>query len=1049
MNGQDSRPNPVANWPSILLAFAVAGNLLWIQKPLKSFRPAETLTAEHPTMGRQDVDAMLWQDPYEALFTHRLNSARAGAAHDEYRLQGGLASLISELNRPGGNLIVLPVVVTGSPYQEGKEWRITARYAVISALGSCGYLPEDREHVGFFSIPWHTKAGIQGELKQSSGNQKEVKVEGEGRIDIPYELFTLGDPAGGNDGPDGKKCVLVLWLMEEPFSDYPLYRLNYLFKDLRQGWKGGLSFDLIGPLSSDTLMAMVNELSNGKKSLDLNDLTIFSPYATAADFLIDDKDNRGPAICSACINPRASIKTRFEESGIRFVNLTCTDDQLVVELIDELARRGVDLDRGNDKVVLVCEWDTSYGRAWPKTIKKVLDLRRSLLGIHPGESMDHQFLVRTYLRGVDGMVIQKDSPKSIMEASDDSKGEEINQVTDKMERPEGTGQKDYIQRLGNHLAFLESKNGRIRAIGIFSGDVYDKLLLLQSLRQRFGEALFFTSDFDTRISHSSQLDWTRNLIVASSFGLSLRDDLQRGIPPFRSSYQTATFFAVLNALEGPIKDLALRPKVFEIGRTTGVDLTVPPAIDSSGKNLERLHHSPADDAWAQAKMPTQHPFIERVVPWSDILLVLASISAFMVMLGWFFRPVRDYFMEKVKSLVLLKAGNWLSFVWCWSTLLGTLAFVFLIVSSHGSPDGEPVFLMEGVSIWPSTVARFVALCLSVIFLQRCWKNLVKNEKEIFTAIMNNPERKNTEERISGLRRWLRLALLHRAEASISKWRSECSDVSDGHPVSMEWIWNKYTRLGSLWMRSTRFVPITMLYFSIGIIIFCLFGIPFRPFRGELSGIVDQVVLSLTVIAQVLLTFFVVDITHLSSCLIKHVAAPTVWNEETLKKWSDTKGIPPDYLDEWLDVKFIAAHTHVVARFIYYPFIVLLIMILARFSLFDRFPWTWPLVIVFTLNLTFALYCAALLHTTAAEAKAKSLSFLGDKLCCLWKDKDKSGKGQMVHGGLIKQIEHLIHEIEVNRQGAFVPLWENPVLRAFLMPFGGVGVLAMVEYFTRM
>ncbi|MCR4290212.1 MAG: hypothetical protein NUV86_08125, partial [Candidatus Scalindua sp.] len=39
---------------------------------------------------------------------------------------------------------------------------------------------------------------------------------------------------------------------------------------------------------------------------------------------------------------------------------------------------------------------------------------------------------------------------------------------------------------------------------------------------------------------------------------------------------------------------------------------------------------------------------------------------------------------------------------------------------------------------------------------------------------------------------------------------------------------------------------------------------------------------------------------------------------------------------------------------------------------------------------------------------------------------------------VRLITYAIDEIEKNNKGAFCPLHKNPVLPAFLMPFGGVG-----------
>ena len=47
----------------------------------------------------------------------------------------------------------------------------------------------------------------------------------------------------------------------------------------------------------------------------------------------------------------------------------------------------------------------------------------------------------------------------------------------------------------------------------------------------------------------TQKDWSRNLIVVSSFGLTLDRILQKSTLPFRDTYQTAIYLATLMALE--------------------------------------------------------------------------------------------------------------------------------------------------------------------------------------------------------------------------------------------------------------------------------------------------------------------------------------------------------------------------------------------------------------------------------------------------------------------------------------------------------------------
>jgi hypothetical protein len=82
---------------------------------------------------------------------------------------------------------------------------------------------------------------------------------------------------------------------------------------------------------------------------------------------------------------------------------------------------------------------------------------------------------------------------------------------------------------------LRREKRRIEAIGVLGSDVTDKLVLLRVLRRQFLQALFFTTDYDAPLRRAAELAWTRNLIVASSFGPVLHQSIQREIPAFHSS----------------------------------------------------------------------------------------------------------------------------------------------------------------------------------------------------------------------------------------------------------------------------------------------------------------------------------------------------------------------------------------------------------------------------------------------------------------------------------------------------------------------------------
>src|SRR5262249_10197722 len=115
-----------------------------------------------------------------------------------------------------------------------------------------------------------------------------------------------------------------------------------------------------------------------------------------------------------------------------------------------------------------------------------------------------------------------------------------------------------------------ASGGGMLAVGVLGSDVYDKLPVLQALRPLLPTAWFFTTDLDALLLHPTAQKLTRNLLVAASFGLQLRPEVQGEIPPFRSSYQTAAFLATRVAIhsnEAPRWAWLRPPLLFEIGNS--------------------------------------------------------------------------------------------------------------------------------------------------------------------------------------------------------------------------------------------------------------------------------------------------------------------------------------------------------------------------------------------------------------------------------------------------------------------------------------------------
>jgi hypothetical protein len=109
------------------------------------------------------------------------------------------------------------------------------------------------------------------------------------------------------------------------------------------------------------------------------------------------------------------------------------------------------------------------------------------------------------------------------------------------------------------------------------------------------------------------------------------------------------------------------------------------------------------------------------------------------------------------------------------------------------------------------------------------------------------------------------------------------------------------------------------------------------------------------------------------------------------------------------------------------------MVAARNDYFDN--WNYPLLLIlaWSLNILLALTGALLLYRSAIKAKVAMLAGLRRQMVqALGTGKDYDVR--------VKQIQYVIDEVEANEQGAFVPLYQQPVIESSLY-----GIVALLQY----
>ncbi|MEO8048051.1 MAG: hypothetical protein ABI684_12260, partial [Nitrospirota bacterium] len=873
----------------IMMVVLLAAGVLVKNVPLESARPTDAERVKFVAASQQDVEARLWQDPFAAVEKHKKSSnqdvASTGKASPDPHPPDRLHSRITDQH---GKMTVVAVSVFGGPYAEDAESRRRSRFAVISALGFHAYYPENAEALGYFRLG----------PSEPKSNASEPTYDD----DVPYEWFGRGDKS---------RSVLVLWLKDEKLSAKPLTTLRDLFDKLTptQPDTGdpskheGLNVKLIGPSGSWRLVDLVRESTGpNQKSLASHrggTLEVFSPSATISNCdlptSVDKESARGSWGCFMQSTP----PPQNEPQSPPIIRTTGTDDVLATALLWELWQRGINRDawvkkdpgerKCDDGLVLIGERDTEYGRTLSRYLKDGFSDRCGVKPdgkhemLHPDKHTLPLVRTFTYLRGLDGVL--SDNDKSGGKAPPKGDGSKSNDLRAQLEdappeHAEGRSQFDYLRRLADEIDRLDqdenfAENG-VKAIGLVGSDLYDKLLILQALRSRFKDKIFFTTDLDARYLHADQNDWARNLVVASNFGLSLRPALQHSTLPFRDSYQTSTYLATLMALKDSPFDWTekmkdwLRPQIFEIGRTEAVHLASPSADDltkwiegqNSDGNAPSAENKECGVDWTQCaniepdrttrSLIREHPWaISFMVCFGLLLFTLANrrVNETLRNAVGASSPERKRAWAKIGPVVIIVAV----------VVSIILAVYYLMRNSLAQGVGEPFLWFEGISVWPSLVIRSVGL-LTMLGLWYAFLKMIQQQEKPdmdYEIALPKPRKLNR----SKMSAWLNgphLTLALFDTEGHAEARSAIKEETTGKKIiDVITLWQNYLRATS-WREMAGWVMVSLL---IGLIlIIATFKVldskPSFPHRGVLVANLHQILVPFNALVLWLAIFWV-------------------------------------------------------------------------------------------------------------------------------------------------------------------------------------------------
>jgi hypothetical protein len=1083
--------------PGVLLVLTALCTGLFIAPSFESARPRSPALPYDPvrTVGR--ASGLITFDPLEQAY-EELGSPDAkpwSTARPEECARFSMAALARGLvagatfagdaNRDERVLVLLESV-RGGGLSEDHERRLRGRYATAAALVREGLFPRQSKRLNLLWLA--CEPDVEGQPKRAFADPVNA-----GAL-VPYEYFDRGD---GSASPYPR--VAVCWVDEAAIERDPLqFGLQFeaqVRSELAKLTDLGAEFDArvdvrwLGPTTSGRLKDLIAGVAARPEECKHTKLKIATPYATSPLLELED----GPEWTEDGLSIRRAVHTDavlarllVNELMLRVPALMpmhhagdrtreAASPPWVRTLAEPLRKlRFVPPPSGPVRVALITEQDSTYGQAWIRNMseaRNVLAGTNDEPGLHP-QLARIEFTVFPVFGWVDGIVREARDKKDASAAMGIGR-----------DYPAEAHQLDYLHRLRDDL----QSTGAFAAIAIFVTEEYDTMMILEALRPQFPGATFLTTDLDARYLHARHAPFTRNLVVASHFGLTPdplpgevagpgKDGVLRTTPEFRDGYQSGVWRAVralaLN-LEPLPPDVAA---VYEIGRSRIVKLnSESAAVERKEENAEVVAPSVVRTSGA----PSRLQFVARALrewrPWSTVQATersaetgepaaapeseLAGVDTAAPASNE--RPRFVYLWALGGGGALLlgllvfgtrpRSGNsrrWrtdsrtlIAFVSIGVATLGLILLLDFFARSQEGFPAEPMFLLEGVSAWPTIALRGVMFLVCIAALVTIPQRLRRVHQAI--ALHYRLSEYATPTHAAWIVDWACLdefASAGPSRAPTSPPRLRLRELARGVKVCFAtlgclfgvrppptlssrrldevWAFVRWNVRRPLWTWVRMLGLAAVLYLGVAPF-FILANATANPVRGEYAYLVDRISLFGSVFAFLMLMVLVMESSFFASRLIGRIVDPSaVVLPERFGELA---------VDRRERLELARRIASAVDPLVWSPMVVLGLMIAARASVFDAWPWPSVLMGVFALFFVMLLMCIVNMRRQCERARRDALEHMA-----------KARETGLVDEASSKRYDAIREQIEDFAGGAFSPLIQHPILRALTLPLTAFG-----------
>jgi hypothetical protein len=262
-------------------------------------------------------------------------------------------------------------------------------------------------------------------------------------------------------------------------------------------------------------------------------------------------------------------------------------------------------------------------------------------------------------------------------------------------------------------------------------------------------------------------------------------------------------------------------------------------------------------------------------------------------------------------------------------------------------------------------------------------------------------------------------------------------VDPNKRLDVQPIWEAYFEQEQFWFRCCRACCYTAIMFFISIFVLCpLFGWPTFPSRSDFAASAYLRTTCLDVGFMLFLTFFVFDATCFCLLFVNKLRRAETWPAETMSVYKGRLRLQAKSVHDWINLEFVAKRTRCVGSLIYYPFVLIALLIVSRSTVFANYAPSPAILIAQGISLCVVFSCAIMLCLAAKTARDVAKQNLTDGVIRA-KDGDDNNR-------CAEQLETLLSRVNQLKEGAFSPFSQQPLVRAVLLPFGTFGWTALID-----